>query len=58
MVSTVVFPSLTILGNDTDKQNSLQSGFKLLAGVPRTVASLVNFAPSSVWSFHPWFDKK
>lgn len=52
------FPSLTILGNDTDKQNSLESGFNLLAHVPRTVASLMNFAPSSVWSFHHWFDKK
>lgn len=51
------FPSLTILGTDTDKWNSLESGFKLLAAVPRSVARLMNFAPSSVWSFHPWFDK-
>lgn len=52
------FPSLTILGSDTDKQNSLESGFKLLACVPRALASLMNFAPSSVWTFYPWFDKK
>lgn len=41
-----------------NKQNSLESGFKLLAHIPRTIASLMNFAPGSVWSFHHRFDKK
>lgn len=56
------FLSLTILGNNSDKQNSLEFGFKLcglkfLASVPTTIARLTNFAPSSVWLFHPWCER-